>query len=190
MQKTVYTLLALLLFSPAFSQINKGAILIGADVVYNKSTIKSQGDPNAEQKYFQLSPSLSTAFRTNTIIGVDLTYSGSDYENEGVDYMMEAKDLGAGLFIRKYKPIVNAFHVFLQGRLGYINIDRENGDFSDPAQRSTTEGSNINLGATPGISYRAGKILLELSLNNILKILQNMNPSTYHQAVSLRLRSV
>lgn len=172
MHKQFLTLISVLLVSSAFGQINKGSILVGGNIGYFTTKIENtNGASLSDRKFVVFSPSAGTAIKQNLVLGIDLTYYGSEYESPQHNHMDDSKYAGGGVFIRNYKPLPNNFLLFAQGRIGYANIDREHGNLSNPTLRSTEDGWNINLAFMPGITYKFGeKLLLELALNDLLRL--------------------
>jgi hypothetical protein len=181
MKKSTLLVAGFLVVSLAQAQINKGAILIGGNIGFSSSTTEDfPATSETKNSGFNINPSIGYAIKTNTIVGVVLSYGQSKSENDevaGPDNSSEMNSFGGGIFVRKYVPLGKGFNFFGQGTASYNRSTTDN--FFDNNKVSTQEQSAIGLGFYPGISYGISKkVQLELGLNNILNLSYNTTKNT------------
>lgn len=167
MERITLTTIAILLFATITkAQITKGSTFIGGQISGGKQESKS-GSNSQEQNTLYISPAIGTAIKQNLIAGVDLTYSHSKNESNGIPGT-EWNGYGTGFFLRRYAPIANRFYFFLQGRVGYSHGKSES---SSGTNKFTSNANNYELGVYPGVSFALTKsVHVEAGLNNLALI--------------------
>lgn len=170
MKKTqLLFLVSIFLITVSNAQINKGAVLLGADLYgYTEKTTSTLGS-DAEIKYLLISPMAGFAIKENLVIGGDLTFGFSEFDNPVGSYDNKSNAYGAGFFIRKYKPVgKNGFYIFAQGRLGGLY---EKNEQISTVQSDITKRYAVGISIYPGVSYSISKKFhLEAGLANLLNI--------------------
>jgi hypothetical protein len=162
----------------ASSQITTGSTYIGGTISFNNNK-EEANNVELKSNSFLISPSIGKAIRENLIFGVDLNYLRTEQEFLTAP-KLETKGYGAGVFLRKYFPIVNRFFVFGHSNLGFVITDIDQGTGNT---RIEGDGFGVNLGLSPGISYYVGKNLyLEAGFNNLVLIAYNEVKTTQHAA--------
>ena len=157
------TIVSSFLFIAAHSQITKGSVLLGGDVIVlsDKSEFAQQGNQNN----VILAPSIGLAIKQNMIIGIDLAYQRN--KSTAQYNFSDLKSYGAGFFIRKYKPLGNRFLLFGESSLDYSNSDLTLGNPVTDTQKAWS----INLNVYPGLAYSVTKkFQVEASFPNLLEI--------------------
>jgi hypothetical protein len=153
------------------AQIKKGSLFLGGDIGGSTQTTKRNGTKVNNQEGLTISPVFGKAIKENFIVGGDAGFILFNNENNpasGTFTRQKNSSYGAGIFIRKYKPIGKSnFSMFLQGRFGVNYNSNESTNSSsnfDKIKRYT-----IGAFAYPGISYTVSKRLqLETGFNNLL----------------------
>jgi hypothetical protein len=152
------------------AQIKKGSVFLGGDIGGSAQTTKRNGTKVNSQEGLTISPVFGKAIKENLIVGGDANigfFTNDNNPASGSFTGQKNNSYGAGIFIRKYKPIgKSSFSMFLQGRFGVnYNSNEYTGSSSsfDKTKRYT-----IGVFAYPGISYTVSKKLqLETGFNNL-----------------------
>ena len=151
------------------AQISKGSLFLGGNI--SGSTVKTESiQPNvtSKQNGLTISPVFGIAVKENLVFGADVDYSFFKADQVFGQYTQKQYSYGAGVFLRKYKPIGKGFYIFLQGRLG-VHYDENKyspGTNINGAKRFTTTFSGY-----PGVSYAINrKLQLETGFNNLLSL--------------------
>ena len=124
--RKLYSILLAFLFASTFvhAQIKKGSTLLGGDIGGNTQKTQTGNQEALRQWGISLSPVYGMAIKDNLILGGDLTFAYSEYDNIGSEQRINV--YGGGVFLRKYKSIGNSgFYIFLQGRAGYRYLQSE-----------------------------------------------------------------
>jgi hypothetical protein len=157
--KNFYLLIFAVLFCLlAQAQIKKGDIVLGGDIGYSDESGNNGAAPVYTNKNWNINPSVGRAFKDNFVLGLDISYShGTSAQGDPISYTSTADVLGAGFFLRRYKPLGNNFYLFCQAML--------DGSYSHGSSTSLVSGSNPSSGQSdnkgvevrlqiyPGISY-------------------------------------
>lgn len=117
MNRFLLTLLTILFFSGfANAQFTKGALLVGGELSYSQSSSETGGttDQNVHTGVFNIS--VGKAMDENTVIGINLTYSGS---KEIIPDVNRQNFYGISIFYRKYKSLGKDFYLFGEAGAGY-----------------------------------------------------------------------
>lgn len=175
MKKNLFFLsIALFFFTFTHAQISKGSIWLGGNIGYNGS---KDGQTGTKQSLFYFSPGIGTAVKENLILGIQLDFSKSKFENGG-DQTGSA--YGADLFLRKYWTIVKRLYVFGHFQGGYRSTKDES-EYTN--YHKTVNGDVINLGVSPGLAFSINrKIQLESKFNNLFFV--SYNKTKTNQIVS------
>ncbi|MBO9199203.1 MULTISPECIES: autotransporter outer membrane beta-barrel domain-containing protein [Niastella] len=169
--------LLILIFACAFmvstkAQISKDAVWVGGSIGYNQT--KSGTDtPYTKSNSFHISPAIGLVVKDNLVVGISLTYGHGKIKNNGSELENKFNDYGAGIFVRKYIPIVNRLYIFGEASANYENIKSESTSAFGQNSRTkvVTKSSIGSLEVIPGISFAVTKkFLLETSLNNLLGV--------------------
>lgn len=160
--------ICLLAITITHAQIRKGSTFLGGDI--SASTQKSQTgtDPVLRQSGFTISPVFGKAIKDNLVLGGDLSYGHSKYDNVGSEQKINV--YGAGIFLRKYKPLGSSgFFIFLQGRAGYRYLESTIDTWTTAYDQ--VKNHTINISAYPGLSYAISrKLHLETGFNNVVSV--------------------
>lgn len=151
----------------AFSQVNKGSILLGGDfhAFTEKQEMNSQEFDN---KAIFLSPLVGKALKNNLIAGIYVELGYGRNENDQTWNLVENNIYGAGFFLRNYKKIKNDFYGFLQGNLGYFYSRYK---FEQTGSGYENKQSGIALALSPGLSYKISrKLHLEAGFRELASI--------------------
>ncbi len=166
MNRFLLTLLIILLFSGlANAQFSKGSLLVGGELSYSENSYSASGasDQNTHTGVFNLS--LGKAVNKNTVLGINLTYSGS---KQTTLFVSKGNFYGIGIFYRKYKSLGKDFYLFGEAGAGYTYIDQKGTDNTGVLQLSQS-GYSLRIYITPGIAYQVSKkLFLEISIPAVL----------------------
>ena len=169
--KRILTLISFVALSfSAFSQLGKGSILLGGDLVFDTRKSEQEIAPfnEATRNYLLVQPTVGIAIRENFFVGATLRYGRSRDENKTSGYENTDEQVGAGVFLRKYQPLgKSGFFVF--GQAG-LNVDtRRIETIGVPAINDSRQRSHsIAIYVQPGISYEVSRrFQLETGLSNL-----------------------
>jgi hypothetical protein len=132
------------------AQITKGSLWLGGNLGFSSS--KNDNGQNSKQSSYNISPSVGTAVKQNTIVGLQLNfthdhnaYSSSEQTNS---------NSGGGIFLRQYWEIVKRFSAFghFTGTYSSINQTNESQNY-----KNEVKGWSIGVGASPGVSFEVNK---------------------------------
>jgi hypothetical protein len=154
--------------SVAYSQFNKGSVLLGTDLSFSTSTSNSGSNENKSHG-FTVSPTVAIATKQNTFWGGSLRAGYSKNESQLSNTVQTTNGYGASLFCRKYKQVVGRLYAFAQSGLGagFSKFKYENG----PATYSEQKNYNVGVAITPGISVNVSKkVYLEAGFSNIAAV--------------------
>ena len=150
------------------SQINKGSVLLGGGI--NFGTWKDKDSlMDRTSNSITLFPAIGLAFKTNTIAGVQLTYSHSRVNPTFPgNPVYTSNAYGGELFLRKYKPLGKGFYLFGQAGLAY----RESRHISTlPTFKDKQVSKSITAELHPGIAFAVSKRFhLEIGLNDLVNM--------------------
>jgi hypothetical protein len=165
------------------AQIAKGTILLGGNLEYNESSASSNtasGTSSNKATGLGLSPSFGKAIKDNLVLGFDVTYTHNT-NSEGPGYSDKADGFGAGVFLRKYKPLGNGFYLFGQSRLGgnYSHGSATAPNTTNEPVSDITNGFGFSLQFYPGIAYAINRRWqLEIALPNFFELNYNNSKET------------
>lgn len=172
MRKLHILIIAAALFvTPALNaQIKKGAVFLGGDIGGSSQKTKTGGTITNKQEGLNISPVFGKAIKENLILGGNAGFGLYENNTGTSTNFQRSSSYGAGIFIRKYKPIGNSsFSMFLQGGFG-VNYN-SNEDVSPFSNFYKTTRYNIGISVYPGMSYAVSKRLqLETGFNNLLSL--------------------
>jgi len=166
MNKILLTLTIVLFFSGlANGQLIKGNLMVGGELSYSQSSNQANGTTNQNVHSGVFNLSLGKVMNENTVIGVNLTYSGA---KEIIPYLSKSNVYGIGVFYRKYKSLGKEFYLFGEAGAGYAYSNNKGTDTAGAWKVfGTTSTGRIYL--TPGIAYQAAKkLFIEITIPAIL----------------------
>jgi len=140
-------------------------------------------NPAYKQTYFNITPSIGKAIKDNLLAGFDLNFTGSkSTQGSGTgSYTNKIYSYGAGVFLRKYKPLGSGFAIFMQTRLsGSYNTQKNQMDGA-PYPYNDIKGYSFDLSFYPGIAYAITKrVQLETGFANLVDVnyVHSKNAST------------
>ena len=149
------------------AQINKGTILLGGDINFTAQTVEQSGISGTQKNsYLVFSPVLAKALKQNIFFGGSLSFSSGRSVNSNND-KLESNSYGAGVFMRKYKPVVKNFYAFLQAGL---NANWGKSEIV-ASGLSYQQSFSTNINVTPGLSIGISKkIYLETGFANVASL--------------------
>lgn len=147
------------------AQINKDAIWLGGQASFNQSSEKSLGSSTTNKTTgFSINPAIGKAIKENLVVGISAGYSHSKNKT-GSATNSTFNSYGAGVFIRKYIPVISNLYLFGDARL-FVNRGIEKG--YPAAGLIKNKYWNIAISATPGIAYAVTKnIQIESGVNSL-----------------------
>lgn len=150
------------------AQIAKGSTMLGGNLGFSSSKNENAGNTINKSNSFYVSPAVGIAIKDNLFVGGDLSFRGNSTDNTG-GIKTTTNRFGVGAFVRQYKNLgTSGFYLFGQARLGADITNRKDDARVTGVDPSKSNGLNIGLGITPGISYAVSKkIHLETSLANL-----------------------
>ena len=157
------------------AQINKGTIVLGGNIAYDETSSSSNtipGTPLNKVTELSLNPSFGKAIKDNLVLGFDVAYTHMTNSFEP-EYKDKSDGFGAGVFLRKYKPLGNGFYLFGQSRLGgnYSHGSNTNPPSPNGAVSDITNGFGFSLQFYPGIAYALNhRWQLEMGLPNFFVV--------------------
>jgi len=157
-QKCLFFLIAVTCALTTRAQIEKGSLLIGTGIGYSQGKVKyDQSVAATKTNTFTISPSVGVAIKENLVAGVRFAYSKQKqkitYEaNNTLD--VDNKSFGAGIYFRRYVPLINRLYVFGEGTAAYTSIKQTSTQnyYNSKTEQKIT-GYSTGLSFTPGISY-------------------------------------
>ena len=171
------------------AQIKKGDILLGGTLGFNtQKTTPGDNSPTqgTKQSSFTITPSIGKAVKDNLLIGFDLTFAGSkNTQNVGASNTTKSNTYGAGVFIRKYKPLGSGFAIFMQTRLGgNYNTQKSQYELTSYPY-SKVSGYSFDLSFYPGIAYAITKrVQLETGFANLVDVNYSHSKIAYTTGVN------
>lgn len=160
------------------AQIKKGAYLLGGDIGFYKQTSQQSGNTTNTGTSFTFSPVFGKAIKENVVLGMDLTYNYFKNDVPG-NYNAANNSFGAGIFLRKYKPLGKGFYLFGQARTAAEYGTSKSINFSQQYPNSNSKGFSITAGIYPGISYAVSdKLQIETGFNNLIYLQYSYNKAS------------
>lgn len=157
------------------AQIKKGDVLLGGTLSFNTQKTTPGDNSNTvanKQSSFTITPSIGKAIKDNLLVGFDLNFTGSK-NTQGVSsgYTAKSNTYGAGVFVRKYKPLGSGFAIFMQTRLGGNYNTSKNQDEFAVYPSFKASGYSLDLSFYPGIAYAITKrVQLETGFANLVDV--------------------
>ena len=178
MKKLYFLVAGIFLYTIVQAQINKGEIILGGNVGYSEQT-GSSSIPVITTKIesWNVNPSFGKAIRDNLVLGLDINYGHSSYNNGDPSYSNGADSYKAGLFLRRYKPLGNNFYLFMQSMFS-VSYTHGTASYLNGGNAVYSHDDNKTFGLAlqiyPGISYAINrKWQLETGLPNFLSMAYN-----------------
>ncbi|MEO6721043.1 MAG: hypothetical protein ABIN67_11760 [Ferruginibacter sp.] len=169
------------------AQVQKGAIFIGGDLQISSLDYKPTEPVNynaTKNNNYYFSPVLGWAVKENFIVGgrLSASFSKSTQQNNGNDD--KSRNLGAGIWMRKYLSLGKFFYFFGDAGLNGYSIYRKQTQGMQPNYYYTEKGFSANASIYPGIAYQIKKCLfVEAALNNLVTLgYTHINLETKNQA--------
>jgi hypothetical protein len=178
-------LFVLTCMASAQAQIEKGSLLLGTGIGFEQVKGKGQMSSLSTSKTntFIISPSAGVAVKENLVAGIRLDYMTTRERNVPItDYYdnTDIKNYGAGIFLRRYIPLISQLYVFGEGNVN-ISVIRENTAKGPQIEELKIRGWSTGIHITPGISYGIGKkFQIEGGFNSLLSITYSKSKSTYN----------
>ena len=163
----LFVFILLISSSVAYSQFNKGSVLLGADLSFNTQTSTSGLNENKSNGFY-ISPTVAFATKLNTFWGGSLNYGHSKSES-GLNTEQTSNSYGASVFCRKYKQVLGKVYAFVQGGIngGIAKFESNSG----PDFYSESNSFNVGLNVIPGVSVNVTKkVYIEAGINNIASV--------------------
>ncbi|HTI09538.1 MAG TPA: hypothetical protein VL832_13305 [Puia sp.] len=158
------------------AQIKKGDILLGGTLsLYSQKATPDNNYPTPPNKQtnYNISPSIGKAIKDNLLVGFDLAFTGSkNTQGTGTgSYTSKSCTYGAGVFLRKYKPLGGGFAIFMQTRFGGSYNTQKTQYEGDPYPYNNVKGYSFDLSFYPGIAYAITKrVQLETGFANLVDV--------------------
>ncbi len=167
---TLATIAIVCLQFMATAQITKGSTFIGGSFNFSHFTQDATNtQPEGKQTGVSISPAIGKVVKDNLVVGVTASY-GSFEADKYFNYTdQHNRNWGAGVFVRRYVPIVNRLLFFTESDLGYSHQNSKYSSGIDNGYNNTMNA--ITAGVSPGLTFRASRIFyLELGLNNLIQL--------------------
>jgi hypothetical protein len=173
MIKIYITLFIAFLSISSNAQIKKNSILLGGALYYNNEHSSYDNTVQQKRQSGTIEVSLGTAFKENSITGINLSFSPLKQTNGQTGFdtaRSRSNQYNIGAFYREYKKLAKDFYFF--GQIdGGVTIGNQTRNFvMSPGKVKDTQ-RGVFIGLTPGISYRIFKKLqFELTIPNIFQL--------------------
>jgi hypothetical protein len=176
--KFLFSLFALTGVLTSQAQINKGSVLLGGSIGYNKGK-SNNWQQDLKIKTFIFSPSIGVAVKENLVVGARFDYlqqtQNSKYPaSYNTKQDIDTKNYGGGLFIRGYVPVINRLYVFGEGTASYTALRETNTSTSSNSPTksvSKLKGYSTGLSFTPGVSFAVSKkFQIEGGFNSLFNV--------------------
>lgn len=171
---TLFSLGLVLLSFVSNAQISKGSILLGGGLSLSSSkpdnnTYKSTG--------FTISPSAGIAIKENKVLGLQLSYGHSNFDNNNNPGDGHSNSYGASVFLRNYLSVAKNLYLFGQGQAGFGYNKSET--IESINSTNTREQLNTSISLFPGLSYALTKrFQLEVFMSNLVQAGYSSDKST------------
>jgi hypothetical protein len=169
-----YYFIALLVFTSSLlsAQIRKGSILLGGQLSYATGN-NDMADFHSTSAGGAIAVSIGKAFRENTVLGLNLSFSSRKEENvyrwsDTAD--VSSHNAGYGAYLRQYKGLAKGLLLFGQADAGYMRSKQTEDYKNAPGSLSyIQQGAYLSL--APGLAYQLFKKLqVELMLSNLVSL--------------------
>lgn len=170
MKKIILSLLSLFFIAlTSQAQIKKGAVLVGGSVGVSTSKTEGPGSTDTKSYNVNFSPMVGIAVKENLVVGGQLFFGTG--KNDGGLTEIDNKMYGAGVFLRKYKPLGKGFYLIGQGSLSAIQQKSEVDNTITPATDQTDKQFVVSAGISPAVSYAVNnKLQLEIGLTDLVYV--------------------
>jgi hypothetical protein len=183
--KQKFLLVLICIFSLVAStqaQINKGSVWLGGNIGYSETKTKFESFTGADVKSISFKPAAGKAIKENLIAGVTFTYTKTTTINDGpANYYRKQteKNIGGGVFLRKYVPVVSRLYIFGEAAAAYKNLKSTLSDPNAPNNKTNTKGWDAAISLTPGVSYAINnKLQLETGFNSLFSTVYGKSKTT------------
>lgn len=163
MKKILFSVALLFAFSVAFSQVEKGTVLLGGSVGFNTNHYNSGKYYNEDQTSYDLSPAVGYFFTDHFAAGLELNYNHRKYNYESSDpaniygYSDKTNGYGVGPFVRYYKSLSDKVALFGHGSFIYNGYQTKRVFDSSTNNNFTLNNSGFNASLRPGIVFFPAK---------------------------------
>ena len=184
--KCLFSLFALTCVLASQAQINKGSLLLGGSIGYNKGKSKTW-QQDLKIKTIIFSPAIGVAVKENLVVGARFDYlkqtQNSKYDaSYSTKLDIDTKNYGGGIFIRRYVPVINRLYVFGEGTASYTAL-RETSTQTSTYNKSVakTKGYTTGLSFTPGVAFGVSKkFQIEGGFNSLFNVSYLKSKTTYN----------
>jgi hypothetical protein len=175
--KFLFSFFALSCVLTSQAQINKGSVLLGGSIGYNKGK-SDTWQQDIKIKTFIFSPAIGVAVKENLVVGARFDYLKQTQNTQNDAYYsnkqdIDTKNYGGGLFIRGYVPVINRLYVFGEGTASYTVLKEtttQTTTYNEKMVRKT-KGYSTGLSFTPGVSFAVSKkFQIEGGFNSLFNV--------------------
>lgn len=128
----------------------------------------NQSSPDLKNESLNGNVQFGKAIKENIVVGMIVSYG---YANTYLNSPYQAKNsqYSAGVFYRKYKPLVKNLYFFGEVDAAYFHSRAEQGFLMPNNSGALTTSNGVSVSFIPGISYGIGKRMqIELLMPNIV----------------------
>lgn len=144
------------------AQVKTGRVFLGGSASYYNSS-------NPAQVSFYTNTQVGKVINDNTVVGIIASYSSNNF-NSSLFSPAKTKMYSAGIFYRKYKPILTRFYFFVEFNAAY-SYSKNILEYYNTSQGLKSKSGGVNLSFIPGISYNVWRRMqMELALPNLASI--------------------
>ena len=173
MKRFLLALFALFIAAAGHAQVLKGTIFMGGQV--GTYTFNVPENQSLQENVAAVRPSIGLTIKQDLVVGLDFLSTHETIEGS-TPQSKHLRDLGGGLYIRKYFTLGKNFYLFGNGRFGY---DYSKQAFAYPQQQSSVQ-SIYSLSVYPGLAYAIKKwFYLEASLPSMLGLTYTKGNTTF-----------
>lgn len=179
--RTKILLLLAIIFCGALAanaQIDKGRFLIGGGFNYNN--VKNQPTPDSKFESLNANIQFGKVIKDNNVVGLIISYGYS----QG-NYYTRINQYSAGVFYRKYKPLIKDLYFFGEVDAAYLYSKNISGNFTSGFDGTRYISNGVSIAFIPGISYAVCKRLqIELIMPNIISLSYSNVKTDYTSSTS------
>jgi hypothetical protein len=154
----------LLLLTVSLSAQEKGQLLIGGSLGFNKTKAVIYGLETKNTNIY-VTPSMGKFYRKNRVAGINLLYQHQSYNDKNLN----GHYYGLGFFLRQYQPLGKSFYLFAEEGISGTKGSYSSLVSSNSYSKSKEEYANIYF--FPGIAYGINKRLqLEIGMPELITL--------------------
>jgi hypothetical protein len=159
-------LITSLLISSALSAQQKGDILVGGTVGFNRTKTNDFLDSSRSTTIY-LAPSIGKFYRTNRMAGISLDLGKTSFKDKNA----KSSSYGGGVFLRQYQPLGKSFYLFAQEGIWAQFLNSHAYYFTDLSYIQKTKSQYAGLYFYPGVAYGLTKKLqLEVAFTQMVSL--------------------